>query len=31
VAKEAQHESYRLTQVDRLFPPFKFAATLAAG
>lgn len=31
VAKEAQHESYRLSQLDDLFAPFKLAAEMSAG
>ena len=31
IAKEAQHESYRLSQVDNLLPPFKLAAKISAG
>ena len=31
VAKEAQHESYRLSQLPELFPPFKLAAKISAG
>lgn len=31
VAKEAQHESYRLSQLEGLFPPFKLAAQISAG
>lgn len=31
MAKEAQHESYRLSQLDDLFAPFKLAAEVSAG